>query len=177
MPTSDIANIAPILDEVYRVQPERMIELGVGMGKYGVLCREVLDGIYGRCRTDQWARHIYGMEIHEPYSNPAWGCYDAVTICNFAEQDISGWDLVLMVDSLEHLESERGEKFLAHLVETNRHVIISVPNGPMPQDEAVFGNAHERHLTTYYGHEFNRYDPAILHLGLCRVVSMKGKRV
>ena len=151
------------------------MELGVGFGKFGVLCREMLDGIYGRCRPDQWLRSIYGVEIFEPYRNPAWDCYTAISICNFETQEISGYDLVLMVDSLEHLESAVGEAFLAHLVERNRHVIISVPNGPMPQNEAVFGNEHERHLTTYYGREFNRYDPALLHLGLCRVVSIKGK--
>lgn len=177
MPTSDFANIEPIMSEVHRLQPERMIELGVGFGKYGVLCRETLDGIYGRCREDQWTRKIYGVEIFEAYRNPAWECYDGVQIADFSTEEISGFDLVLMVDSLEHLEPERGSEFLAHLVENNRRVIISVPNGPMPQDEPVFGNPHERHLTTYYGREFYRYDPCTLHLGLCRVESIKGNRV
>ena len=177
MPTSDFANIAPIMSEVHRLQPESTIELGIGFGKFGVLCREMLDGIYGRCRPDQWQRRIDGIEIFEPYRNPAWECYDVVKICDFSAQVvfISGYDLVLMIDSLEHLEPAAGETFLAHLVERNRHVIVSVPNGPMPQNEAVFGNEYERHLTTYCGREFNRYDPLILHLGLCRVVSIKGK--
>lgn len=169
------------MSEIHRLQPERMIELGVGFGKYGALCREMLDGIYGRCRPDQWQRKIYGVEAFEAYRNPAWNCYDSVTIGDFSAQgllkgwDFSGWDLVLMVDSLEHLEPEPGAAFLAQLVEKNRNVIISVPNGPMPQDEPVYGNPYERHLTTYYGREFSKYDPRTLHLGLCRVVSIKGK--
>lgn len=175
MPTSDFANIAPIMSEVHRLQPERMIELGVGFGKFGALCRETLDGIYGRCRPDQWERQIHGVEIWEPYRNPVWGAYNEVTIGDFTVEAPVGWDLVLMVDSLEHLDPERGAAFLEHLVNRNRHVVISVPNGPMPQDEPVFGNAHERHLTTYYGREFNKYDPTLLHLGLCRVVSIKGR--
>lgn len=175
MPTSDFTNIEPILSEIHRLQPERMIELGIGCGKYGALCREMLDGIYGRCRPDQWQRRIDGVEVFEAYRNPIWGAYDNVAIADFTTEPPSGWDLVLMVDSLEHLEPEPGAAFLAHLVEANRNVIISVPNGPMPQSEPVFGNPYERHLTTYYGREFNRYDPRTLHLGLCRVVSIKGK--
>lgn len=163
------------MSEVHRLQPERMIELGIGCGKYGALCREMLDGIYGRCRPDQWLRRIDGVEIWEPYRNPMWGCYDEVRIADFAECPPAGYDLVLMVDSLEHVVPEVGAQLLAALVERNRHVIVSVPNGPMPQDEPVHGNPHERHLATYYGLEFNRYDPRVLHLGLCRVVSIKGK--
>lgn len=182
MPTSDYANIEPIMSEIHRLQPERMIELGIGCGKYGALCRETLDGIYGRVTPDKWARTIHGVDVFRAYGfgptgskNPCWDCYDEVEIGDFSTMDIAGWDLVLMVDSLEHLSPQIGEKFLAHLVESNRHVIISVPNGHMPQDEPVYGNPYERHLTTYYGREFNRYDPLTLHLGLCRVVSIKGK--
>ena len=139
------------------------------------LCREMLDGIYGRCRPEQWLRRIEGVEIWEPYRNPMWGCYDVVHIENFIWNPPAGYDLVLMVDSLEHLDPENGRKFLNLIVQQNRHVIVSVPNGPMPQNEPVYGNPHERHLTTYYGLEFNPYDPVILHLGLGRVVSIKGK--
>ncbi len=87
-----------------------------------------------------------------------------------------GYDLVMMMDSLEHLTPGVGRPFLADLVAHNKHVIISVPNGLMPQDEAVFGNEHERHLWTFNGlEEFARFAGVkVLHQSICTVVSIPG---
>lgn len=179
MPISDYRHIPQVLDEVYALQPERTIELGIGFGKWGVLLREVLDAIYGRCRPEQWRRHIWGVEGFPAYRNPCWDVYSGVDVNDFRVEwtwPLKGWDLVMMMDSLEHLEPKEGADFLARLVSDNKQVIVSVPNGPMPQDEAVYGNVLERHLATFHGPEFDRYEHKILHLGLCRVVSIKGKR-
>ena len=176
MPTSDYKHIPQVLDEVYRLQPERTIECGVGFGKYGVLLREVLDAIYGRCKRADWQRVIWGIEVFEAYRNATWGVYDNVIVGNFVDNPPIGWDLVMMMDSLEHLTPEIGRPFLHGLVVRNKHVIISVPNGPMPQDEAVYGNIHERHLWTFNGlEEFPFEGTKLLYQGLCTVVSIPGK--
>jgi len=175
MPTSDWDNMAPICKEIHRLQPQLVMDLGVGAGKYGVLAREVLDGIWGRLQPQDWTHKICGVEAHGPYRNPAWGSYDWVKVCDFSEESITDWDLVLMIDSLEHLPPEQGKAFLAELVRRNRHVIVSVPNGPMPCDEPVYGNPHERHLTTFHGREFDEYRHAVLHNGLCKVASIEGR--
>jgi hypothetical protein len=166
-----------VLDEVYLLQPERTIELGVGFGKWGVLLREVLDGMYGRCRQEQWARVIWGIEVFPQYRNPCWDIYDSVSIGEFgSEGPECGWDLVMMMDSLEHLAPEVGRPFLERLVNLNKRVIISVPNGFMPQDEAVYGNEHEKHRWTFNGlEEFQKFNPKLLYQGLCTVVSIAGK--
>ncbi len=174
MPISDIHAIPAILDEVYRLQPERMIELGIGFGKYGVLCREVLDAMYGRCRPNQWQRKIYGIEGFKEYANPCWEIYDSVTVADFTTVPVDGYDLVLMVDSLEHLEPAAGRAYLDGLIARNRHVIVSVPLGSMPQG-ATFGNEYECHRTTFHGNEFGRYGATSLHQGLCFAVSIPGK--
>lgn len=177
MPTSDYRHIPQVLDEVYALQPKMTLELGVGVGKYGALLRELLDGIYGRVRPEQWVRKIYGYEIFEAYRNPIWGAYNQVSIADFEYVHAAHWDLVMMMDSLEHLTPEVGRPFLAGLVERNKHVIISVPNGPMPQNEAVYGNEHERHLWTFNNlEEFERFEGVkTLYRGLCTVVSIPGK--
>jgi hypothetical protein len=178
MPISDYRHIPQVLDEVYALQPERTLELGIGFGKWGVLLREVLDAIYGRCRPEQWRRGIWGVEGFPAYRNPCWDVYSNVDINDFRKEGSfnRGWDLVMMMDSLEHLEPKEGADFLAGLVEHNKQVIISVPNGLMPQDEAVYGNELEKHRTTFHGPEFDRYNHKVLHLGLCRVVSIRGNR-
>ena len=58
---------------------------------------------------------------------------------------------------------------------TKRRVIVSVPNGPMPQGE-TFGNPHEAHLWTFNGtEEFKDYDFKLIHQSVCTVVSIKGE--
>lgn len=177
MPISDYRHIPQVLDEVYLLQPETVLELGIGFGKWGVLLREVLDAMYGRCRPSQWQRKIFGVEVWLPYKNPAWEAYNVVGGVDFV-YDHHDYDLVMMMDSLEHLTPEVGRPFLDGLVANNKHVIISVPNGYMPQDEAVYGNEYEKHRWTFNGlEEFARFDGVkLLYQGLCTVVSIPGKK-
>lgn len=175
MPISMMENVAPIANEVYRLQPKRVMDLGVGGGKYGVILREVLDFMHGRCRADQWETIIEGVEAHRPYINPAWHVYNKVEIYDFTvENPPEGYDLVLMIDSLEHLGDAEGSRYLWDLVEGNKAVIVSVPLGNCPQDNA-FGNEYERHRTTFTGPEFDKYEHTVLHRGYCLVVSIKGR--
>jgi len=158
-----------------------VLELGIGFGKWGVLLREVLDAMYGRCRPDQWKRVIYGMEIWEAYKNPCWLAYNDVCIEDFMNPYcyIPHPDLVLMMDSLEHLTPEVGRPFLEGLVKNNKHVIISVPNGYMPQDSSPYGNEYENHRWTFNGlAEFAHFEGVkLLYQGLCTVVSIPGLHV
>lgn len=174
MPWSVIENVPAVVNEVNRLQPGRMVELGIGFGKYGTLCREALDGMYGRCRADQWLARIDGIEAWAEYRNPAWGTYSSVKIADFSLMDVSGYDLVLMVDSLEHLPQGQSEAFLHRLVERNKRVLISVPNGACPQPEAVHGNEFEIHRATFLPGSFDRWKAKILHLGYCIVASIPG---
>ncbi len=181
MPISNWDQIPAIMNEVYRLQPKTVLDLGIGFGKYGPLLREVLDGMHGRCQASQWLHIINGEEAHRRYQNPAWDCYDEVLLRDFskpheAEDPWGLWDhdLVLMIDSLEHLEPERGRAMLDELVAHNKHVIISVPVVPMPQG-AVYGNEFETHRTHHDGTEFERFNPVVLYQGMTRVFSIKGK--
>ncbi len=176
MPISNWEQIPAIMNEVYRLQPKKVLDLGVGFGKWGPLLREVLDGMHGRCRREQWEASIWGVEAHSAYSNPAWDCYSGVIRCDFSSLEpayLSGNDLVLMIDSLEHLEPVVGWRFLDQLVANNRHVIVSVPVVLMPQG-AVYGNEFETHRTHHDGTEFARFNPVTLHKSITQVFSIKG---
>ncbi len=175
MPWSVIENVPPIANEIQRLNPKRTIDLGVGLGLYGVIARQLLDGIHGRFDSGSWTAEIVGVEGFAAYWNPCWDSYSHVKVRNFADEPPVGWDLVLMVDSLEHLEQGHAELFLDGLVANNRHVIISVPNGPCVQPDAVHGNAFEIHRATFYPNSFDRYGAKILHLGYCIVASIPGK--
>lgn len=175
MPISNWNQIPAIMNEVYRLQPKTVLDLGIGFGKYGPLLREVLDGMHGRCRPAQWGKILVGYEAHADYENPCWSCYNVVWRLDFAARDfVMYFDVALMIDSLEHLEPERGAAFLEELVQRNKHVIISVPVVHMPQ-EAVYGNEFERHRTHYNLNSFDQYNPEVLFRGETAVFSIKGK--
>lgn len=174
MPVSDVHGIPAILNEVALLNPKTVLELGIGFGKWGVLLREILDARYGRCSADRWRTRIDGFEIFSEYENPAWHLYDKVYEGDFVGCHVD-YDLVMLIDSLEHVQPAIGRQFLASLIDRNKHLIISVPNGPMPQGE-TFGNPHEAHLWTFNGtEEFEPYKFKLIHQSVCTVVSIQGE--
>jgi hypothetical protein len=43
MPTSDVCNVPSILTVVGNLQPQSILDIGCGFGKYGMLMREYLE--------------------------------------------------------------------------------------------------------------------------------------
>lgn len=148
MPLSDAHNITPIMREVVRLNPISILDLGCGVGAYGVLCRQYLDIQAGRLHPNEWTKIICGVEGFKDYANPCWDMYTTMSTEDFSEGLTAyvDFDLVLMIDSLEHLDGETGAKVLEHLLTYNKHVIVSCPtgNGYQPQG-AVNSNEYERH--------------------------------
>lgn len=179
MPISDWHGLSETVNEIVRLAPTSVLDLGCGFGLYGALCRNYLDALHGRCHDHQWQTRIWGVEAFEGYRNPMWDVYNGVDAADFTGDRLTwknaGWDLVLMIDSLEHLTPDVGAKFLNDLVERNRHVIVSVPNGRMDQGPA-HGNEYETHRATYTGLEFDHFPGATeIHRSVCFVVSIPGK--
>jgi hypothetical protein len=178
MPVSEVSGLSPIVAEIERINPVGMIDIGVGFGAFGCLARNYLDGRWGRCKKEQWAHRIVGVEAFESYENPCWGVYDEVYICDVAEyyREITGWGLVLAIDSMEHLEKQKALDIIDYLLTHNEHLILSIPLGKCPQT-AVFGNEFERHRSTWYPHEFEQWpNRKILYEGVCMVVALRGKQ-
>ena len=174
MPVSDLHNLSDIAIEIQRIAPKTVLDLGVGFGLYGVLCRQIIDGQNGRCAREQWEGKIYGVEAWLRYDNPAWDCYNNVRVGKSGYADVLDFDLVLMIDVLEHFSAEEGRELLRAIVKQNKHVIVSVPNGRMDQG-ATFGNPYEAHRHTFNGtEEFEPYNFKLIHRSVCTVVNIEG---
>jgi|SRR5580692_4353659 hypothetical protein len=174
MPVSDLHGFSDIAIEIQRIAPRSVLDLGVGFGLYGVLCRQIMDGQDGRCDPSTWRGSLEGYEAWANYRNPAWGVYNRIEIEKFNLR--RDFDLVLMIDSLEHMPEKQGRFLLRWIVGCNKHVIVSVPNGLMVQG-ATFGNPYEEHRWTFNGtEEFEPYNFKLIHQSVCTVVSIEGMK-
>jgi len=178
MPYSNVEQITPIMQEVLRVRPARMLDVGCGLGIYGLLSRVQLDlyfdedfykKLFRRHRSAEiWSgARIDAIEGFEDYLDyiPKW-VYNQVTVedVRTALPKISDnqYDLCLALAIIEHLSKEEGLAFIGHLKRIGRVVIIAVPKQVGPQE--VPDNPFETHRSTWHKDEFvalgaNRFLP------------------
>lgn len=134
MPTSSPLVIGDVIHLVASAPHARVLDVGPGWGKYAVLIREYMNE-----KPDR----LDAVEAHGPYITehnlPV--LYDHVytgDVCDLPPQVIDLYDLVLMVDVLEHLTDEDA---IALLQRVPGRVVICTPmeffsNGPgLPSSE------------------------------------------
>ena len=147
MPVSDYRHIPDVLDAVCQVNPKTILDIGIGFGRWGILCREVLEVYNQRLQPETWVVQIDGIEIHRPYRNPLWEvAYNRVHIGNAFEivGSLGRYDLILSCDVIEHFDKEIGSLLLKKLCHQGDIVIVTSPRGFTPQG-AVYGNEYESH--------------------------------
>jgi hypothetical protein len=88
--------------------PRRVLDIGAGFGKYGVLLREYLDPT---------PDVVDGVEAWEPYIRPHRlnGIYRRLYSCPAQDIDpdtLAGYDLVVMGDVIEHIDKAIAIEFL-----------------------------------------------------------------
>jgi hypothetical protein len=140
------------MDCIVTLNPKSVLDVGVGFGKYGVLCREYLDLWDGREEYSQFLRRIDGVEVFADYITPLHKyVYDKVytqDILLAADNLDFRYDLVLLIDVLEHLKKSDGELLLRKMSMRHRGVLISTPKKVSSQKNA-FNNSYETHRSQW----------------------------
>lgn len=169
MPYSDIWNVPVVMGWVSALQPKRVLDVGVGFGKYGFLCREALELSHNRYHRRDWQVRIEGVEIFSEYHTPNWDyAYDKVHI-GPAEQVIptlESFDVGLFCDVIEHFEKPVGQRVLDALLGRCRQVIVSTPVVFMPQT-TTFENEAENHVSFFSPLDFSGYHHRYAFAGGC----------
>lgn len=147
-----------IIDLLFTLQPKRVLDIGVGFGKWGFLSREILD-VYSnqKYKKKEWLTTIDGFEIFKKYHNPVWDyVYNKVYIgdANRLIDKVANYDLIIFTEVIEHIEKEKGKKLLRKIVDkSNFGVIVSFPDSSDPKlalaQGAVFDNVHETHVSLW----------------------------
>lgn len=148
MPSSQHFQISKILDLVILINPESILDIGIGFGKYGMLCREYLELWDGRNNYKDFTRIIDGIEAFKDYITPLHGfIYNNIFIGDASELISTletEYELVLLIDVLEHFEKEEGAIFIKNILKRNKSLLISVPKLFEKQADS-FGNRYEIH--------------------------------
>jgi hypothetical protein len=156
MPVSDYHQISDVLAVVQQANPEALLDVGVGFGKWGILCREVLELYNERFYPNTWTVRIDGIEIHEPYRNPLWEiAYDRIHIGNALEvlDSLGRYGLILCCDVIEHCDKKSGKILLEKLCHHGDVVVITSPRGFAPQG-ANYDNEYQRHRSGWSAEDF-----------------------
>jgi hypothetical protein len=158
MPSSHYFQLNEIIDLITLSDPGKLLDIGVGFGKYGFLAREYLELWKEGADYQKWERQIDGIEAFEPYLTPVHKfIYNNIFIGNANEilpELKDKYDLILMIDVFEHFTYQEGIKLLGECRKKGRNILISVPIA-MSDQEIVFGNEFEAHKYPWKKDNFN----------------------
>jgi hypothetical protein len=144
MPSSFVDSVAPIMHTIIDMVPERIVDVGPGWGKYGLMCREYLPNL-------KW---LDAVEVPEGRCSVQDEIYDHVF-----EGDarcFRGWrpyELALLVDVIEHMSKEDGHALLRRMLQAGADVLVSTPKVFVEQHDD--DNPYEEHICLWTWQDFN----------------------
>ena len=175
MPSSGPGTIPTALQLVWELAPKRVLDVGAGYGKYGVLFREYLvlrhsheDRHQGKTSGLSQVVRIDGVEGFAAYVGRLHQlAYDNMYvegILDFINRDWE-YDFIFIGDVLEHLEKSAAvEKVLPTLItRASMGVLVSVPAKVEEQGE-IFGNPLEIHRSSWSARDLRQFAPYV-HVG------------
>jgi SAM-dependent methyltransferase len=160
MPTSPWANITPILEIIMDLSPlpARVLDVGAGYGKFGLLCREYLG--FWNSPDKQRSVVVDGIEAFPAYLGSLQrSIYDNLHVGDARELlpqfPTDAYDLVLLIDVVEHFSRADGLQILSECRRVGKVFIVSTPRLYWSQENA-WGNPYERHQSLWSGSDFRR---------------------
>lgn len=164
MPTSTYKTLAEIIELIIFIDPDSLLDVGVGFGKYGVLSREYLE-LWSRSEAyNNWKIRIDGIEVFKEYITPLHNFIynniyigDALEIIPNLKQT---YDLILLIDVLEHFDYHNGMKLLDLCKKSSKSVIVSTP-AIFFEQKSSFGNIYETHKFLWERKHFSQIDNKI----------------
>jgi hypothetical protein len=165
MGTSNWQNIPFCIEALMKIAPQRVLDVGVGFGRWGIITREFCDVWYGRIFKPQWAVHIEGIEgFKKSIADYHYTFYNQIHFGDARKIIPSlkdNWDVVIFGDVLEHFERIIAEDLLNWCLDHSTYVLVNIPLGSNWLQEESYENPYEVHLSTWVEEDFDRF-------GLCR---------
>lgn len=151
-------NLVTIVGMIETLGPSSIVDIGPGWGKVGLIAREALTaqaveaGDYEPDPTKvvelvAWEPSVYfrrraGRVLEAVYDRVEWR---SATV----DDHPVGFDLVLMVDVLEHLPKPEGAELVRALVADNIAVLVSTPREVMMYEPPFYGPDFAKHQSQW----------------------------
>lgn len=161
MGTSNWQNISYNIELIRKLDPQTILDVGAGFGRWGFLFREFLE-IWDGARYDgNWQRIIDAVEIYPGYIKDYHRYfYNNIYIedaAAFIESTRNRYDLINFGDVIEHLDKHAGIKMLENALTKSRYVLVNVPIGKFWPQEGTPDNPFEAHRSIWYNNDFTKY--------------------
>lgn len=163
MPSSTPIHIPYMLELMKKIteSPKKILDVGIGFGKWGYLIREYYEVLWNQRFTKQdWKIRIEGIEIFPKYICEVQKIiYDKIFQKDVFSvfQKLRQYNFIILGDVLEHFEKNRGYLLIDRLFEHTNDIIIATPNGYVPQDNWG-GNVSETHKSGWTIDDFEKYN-------------------
>jgi hypothetical protein len=163
MASSFFSQIEIIIGLVWKLSPvpRRILDIGKGFGKYGFLLHEYV-GIDDKKRPDptktlaaQSSIAIDAVESNSDYLWPHIGhIYTNVFEGRIENlyQKLHGYDLVIMIDVIEHIEKKAGFEILKHFLRDGAIVVVGTPAEYFQQH--MYESPDEQHVSYWSPQDF-----------------------
>ena len=163
MGTSNWHNIPWCVQAIMKIQPKRVVDIGVGFGRWGMTLREFGEVWFDRVLPHEWEIDIEGVEAfegsiadyHRQFYNRIY-VGDALEVLPGLE---GNWTLAILGDVLEHFYKSDGERVLADLVERADYVMVNLPLGEDWPQEDMYDNPYEEHKAVW---ELSDFDSSLV---------------
>lgn len=161
MGTSNWQNISYNIELIRKLNPQSILDVGVGFGRWGILFREFLE-IWEHSKYDgKWERIIDGVEIFPGYiKNYHKYFYSNIYIedaLSFLKNTEKSYDLINFGDVIEHLTKQEGKELISLAMERGKYVLINIPIGGNWAQEGTTDNPNEAHQSVWYNRDFTKY--------------------
>lgn len=146
MPSSYAGSFPPIVHAIIAFDPRHVLDVGPGWGKYGLACREYLAEL----------ETLDAVEVPQgryPTQDAIYGSIFVGDIRLAPEQFFLPYDLVLLIDVIEHLPLNDGHELLSRIQRAGPAVMVATPTRFFEQH--VESNPHETHLSFWDGAEIS----------------------
>jgi len=165
MCTSAPYAIPVVMNAVRQLQPQSILDIGVGFGKYGLLFREYVDlwkaDELEETKREAWTTRIEGIEICANYLTPVHDfVYDKIHIGDAIDiiDRLGHYDVIFMGDVLEHFEKQPGTMLVRKLYDhADKCVLLTYPANAKPRG-GLLGSQAEAHLSVWTRDDFREYD-------------------
>lgn len=150
MPSSFIDSVPPIIKRIIEIHPRVVVDVGPGWGKYGLMCNEYLPDL----------TELIAIEVPEGRYRTQGCIYDWVHEGDVRKADIASIVkphkpsnvLFLMIDVIEHMTIEEGQKVLKDILATGASVLVSTPK--IFEEQHDDQNPYEMHVSLWTWEDF-----------------------